>query len=219
MKYRILCFGDSNTWGYDAVNMERYSEVIRWTRRLGRLLGEEYEIIEEGLNGRTAVCDDPLKEGLNGLTYFYPCLMTHKPIDLVIIMLGTNDAKERFSLNAYNIAMGITRLAEKARYASSGRKGNDPEILVVAPAPIGKGYSECPSFFTMGRESDRKSEELHEHLSAMIRFSGFHYLNAGDYLEMGKTDHMHLDEEGHRLMAEIIKDKITEIRQCDQSTR
>ena len=211
MKYRILCFGDSNTWGYNAVNEERYNEEIRWTRRLGRMLGEDFEIIEEGLSGRNAVCDDPLKEGLNGLSYFYPCLMTHKPIDLVIIMLGTNDAKERFSLTSYNIAMGITRLAEKARHSESGRGGSDPEILVVTPAPIGQGYAKCPAFLSMGRESDVKTEELHEHLSGMISQCGFHYLNAGEHLEMGTTDHMHLDEEGHKKMAELLQKKIREI--------
>ena len=98
-KYKkIVCFGDSNTHGYNSKNGGRFSENERWTKLLDKYLGEEYDIAEEGLEGRTACFEDPLFEGLCGYNYIYPCIMTHKPIDLLIIMLGTNDVKERFSV-------------------------------------------------------------------------------------------------------------------------
>lgn len=115
MRKRIVCYGDSNTWGYDAVTDGRFPEEVRWTGKLQELLGEEYCIIEEGLCGRTTVFEDPLNEGLNGLTYLYPCLMSHGPLDLLVIMLGTNDSKERFSATPKNIADGMKRLVKKQK--------------------------------------------------------------------------------------------------------
>lgn len=211
MERRILCFGDSNTWGFDAVTRERFGNETRWTRRLSRALGEGYEIIEEGLNGRCAVNEDQLKEGLKGLDYIHPCIMSHKPLDLVIIMLGTNDAKERYGMTSHNMAMGIIRVAGKVRHSETGRGGTDPEILIVAPAPIGPLYRNDDAVLSMGREADIKTREMASHLKVLSEESGFHFLNAGDHLKMGETDHMHLDEKGHRVMAEIIEGKISEI--------
>ena len=94
---KIICFGDSNTHGYNSKTMGRFSEDERWTKLLGKYLGEEYDVVEEGLEGRTACFDDPLFEGLCGFHYLYPCLMTHKPVDLLIIMLGTNELKTTYN--------------------------------------------------------------------------------------------------------------------------
>ena len=93
---RILCYGDSNTWGYDPATQERFDRATRWTGVLRTTLGDGYEILEEGLNGRTTVWDDPIEGYKNGHTYLVPCLETHRPVDLVVLMLGTNDLKKRF---------------------------------------------------------------------------------------------------------------------------
>ena len=104
-KRRILCFGDSNTWGYNPETGGRYSPDVRWTRLLGKILGDEYEIIEEGQNGRTITMDDNAEGGhKNGLAYLIPCLETHLPLNDIIIMLGTNDLKNRFQFDAMSIA-------------------------------------------------------------------------------------------------------------------
>ena len=100
MKYRILCYGDSNTWGYiSGTDHQRYGENERWTRILAQMLGDKFEIIEEGLNSRTLISNDtrPGKEGKNGYEYLIPCLDTHDPIDLVVIMLGTNELKKTYN--------------------------------------------------------------------------------------------------------------------------
>ena len=103
--------GDSNTWGYDAETNGRFPDDVRWTGRLSERLGDSYTVIEEGLSGRTTVFEDPLNEGMSALQYLYPCLMSHAPLDYMIVMLGTNDCKERFSATAKNIADGMKRLA------------------------------------------------------------------------------------------------------------
>lgn len=99
--------------GIKCRNNEKISEEVRWPCLLQEKLGDEYQIIEEGLPGRTSVMDDPLLEGMNGMDYIVPCIKSHAPVELVIIMLGTNDTKERFGLTAHNIAQGITRLAKR----------------------------------------------------------------------------------------------------------
>jgi lysophospholipase L1-like esterase len=97
----ILCYGDSLTWGFNPKTKKRMGEKERWTGVLKINLGQDYHIIEEELNGRTTVWDDPFNGGYkNGMEYLIPCLGSHKPLDLVILFLGTNDLKTRFSLSA-----------------------------------------------------------------------------------------------------------------------
>ncbi|MBM7585910.1 lysophospholipase L1-like esterase [Bacillus pakistanensis] len=207
MKRRIVCFGDSNTWGYDAKTMGRFPEGVRWTSLLAERLGEEFQIVEEGLPGRTSVVDDPLFEGLNGYTYLHPCLMSHAPIELVVIMLGTNDTKERFNLTAYNIAQGITRLSLKAKDTTAGIKGQSPNVLVIAPPPIGKEYYEVVGK-SMGKECDRKSEKLPEYLKELLEIQNIEFLNTNRLVPMNTVDYMHLDEKGHKLLASLVYEKM-----------
>jgi lysophospholipase L1-like esterase len=97
--HTVLCFGDSNTNGIsgDDENYVRLPAAVRWTGRLQRLLGDGYYVIEEGLNGRTTDLDYANRPGCNGRTYFGPCLQSHHPLDVVVIMLGTNDLKAEFN--------------------------------------------------------------------------------------------------------------------------
>ncbi len=104
--FEVLCYGDSNTWGADPAGGGRFSRDERWPGVLQKSLGDEYHIIEEGLGGRTTVWEDPIEGHKNGKEYLIPCLATHAPLDLVIIMLGTNDLKKRFSVSAQDVAFG-----------------------------------------------------------------------------------------------------------------
>lgn len=208
---RILCFGDSNTWGFDAQSGDRFPRTLRWTGRLQAALGEDVVVIEEGLNGRTAVCEDPLKEGLKGLDYFMPCLQSHKPLDLVIIMLGTNDCKARFSLNEEHMALGILRLAMKSKNSAAGPKGSDPAVLLVTPPPILPGYESTPTLMTLGAGAREKTLNLPARLEPYARMNGFSFLESGKTVAMGKADNMHLDEKGHADMARTMEEAVREI--------
>ena len=209
MKKRIVCFGDSNTWGYNAETGERFPEGVRWTSRLQEFLGDDFQVIEEGLCGRTSVVDDPLFEGLNGFSYIYPCLMSHSPLELVIIMLGTNDTKERFGLTAYNIAQGITRLALKAKASPVGINGKGPKVLVIAPPPIGSGYITTEIGSPMGKDCDKKSEELPKHLQKLLEAEDIEFLDTAGKVNMNQNaDFMHLDETGHEQLSKLVFDKI-----------
>lgn len=209
MKKRILCYGDSNTWGYDAQTEGRFAEDVRWTGVLQKLLGEEYVIVEEGLSGRTSVFDDPLNEGMNGLRYLYPCLMSHAPVDFMIIMLGTNDCKERFAATAKNISDGLKRLVSKAKTVNAWR--SSPQILIVAPGPIGKECESSPVGCEMGKCSD-KSHELAHYYQMMAQEQGCLFLDAGETVTMNTIDYMHLDAGSHTRLAvrleEIIRKEL-----------
>lgn len=137
---RILCYGDSNTWGYDAAADDRFPEEVRWTGVLQQLLGEGFRVIEEGQPGRTTVWDDPIEEHRNGKTALYSVLESQSPVDLVVLMLGTNDLKPRFSLNAFDIAAGLERLVRIIQThlpTAQRRPAGDPAGLPAAGGGVG----------------------------------------------------------------------------------
>ncbi|MBQ9989386.1 MAG: lipolytic enzyme, G-D-S-L [Lachnospiraceae bacterium] len=195
---KIVCFGDSNTHGYNSKTMGRFSEEERWTCLLNKYLGEEYIVAEEGLEGRTACFEDPLFEGLCGFNYIYPCIMTHKPIDLLIIMLGTNDVKERFSSTPENVAKGIERLCQKAKDTPIAFR-NKPNILLITPPPIEPGYETTEVYGEMGRSCVEKSRALAPLYEAVAKRLEIHYLDAGRIpgVDMYPYDYMHLSLDAH----------------------
>lgn len=201
----IICFGDSNTHGYNALTNGRFKENERWPRLLGQFLGEGYSVVEEGLSGRTTVFPDPLFEGMDGLSYLYPCLMSHEPVDLLIIMLGTNDVKERFRATPENITKGLERLIQKA-LCSRDVWRSDPQILVIAPPPIGDAYEHTDIGGEMGTGCAAKSRRLASFYANASQHYGCHFLDAASIpgVEMHPCDHMHLGLESHRLLAEEL---------------
>ena len=202
MKEHIVCFGDSNTHGYCAETGGRFDEESRWTSLLQAYLGDGYLILEEGLSGRTTCFDDPIHEGLSGLDYIYPCLMTHEPVDLLIIMLGTNDTKERFGVSPACIGLGLKRLIAKAK-ATECWSGGVPSILVVTPQNIGREYIDTACGATMGKGCAQKSEMLAEQFRLIADSMGCSYLDANKLVTAGpnQVDFMHLSEAGHGQLA------------------
>lgn len=146
MKKHILCLGDSNTHGYCADPADcadggiRFNEDERWTCLLQKALGSDYLVTEEGLSGRTTVFPDPLHETMDALTVLYSLLKSHEFLDLLIIMLGTNDTKERLGANASCIAIGMERLVRKAQSVDCWGD-HAPNILIVCPPPSARRWS------------------------------------------------------------------------------
>ncbi len=202
MKKHIVCYGDSNTHGYCAETGGRFNEEERWTCLLQAYLGDKFLVLEEGLSGRTTCFDDPIHEGLCGLDYLYPCLMSHEPVDLLIIMLGTNDTKERFGVSPACIALGLKRLIAKAQ-ATDCWRDQKPNILVVTPQNIAPQYMDTAVALTMGKGCAEKSQELGEQFALIAQAMGCHYLDANKMLtaKTNKVDFMHLTESGHGQLA------------------
>ena len=217
MKKHILCFGDSNTHGYCADPADcadggvRFAEEQRWTRLLQADLGQDYLVIEEGLSGRTTCFDDPIHEGLNGLDYIYPCLKSHEAIDLLIIMLGTNDTKDRFYASAACIGLGMARLVNKAK-STDCWGGKTPNILVIAPPPIGEGMLTSSVAATMGQLCVEKSRQLADSYREQCELLNVSFLDAGAIgCEFNTVDFMHLTSRGHRTLAEALTKLIPQL--------
>ena len=209
MKKHIVCFGDSNTHGYCADpndcadHGDRYNENERWTCLLQGMLGPDALVLEEGLSGRTTVFPDPLHESMDGLGVIYSVLMSHEPVDLLIIMLGTNDTKERLGANAACIGIGMERLVMKAKTVPCWRNGQ-PKILVVAPPHIGEGLYKVPEGMPMGAGCPEKSRQLAPYDAAAAERQGCRFLDAEGLAEFNTIDCMHLTKKGHRQLAEAL---------------
>lgn len=204
----ILCYGDSNTWGYDPATGLRFDRNTRWTGVLQDKLGRDYHIIEEGLCGRTTVWQEPFKEYRCGKSYLIPCLETHKPIDLVILMLGTNDLKSCFNLSPVDIAMGAGRLIEIIEDSKCGINFDSPEILLVIPPPLtAESDSMDLSSFKGGLE---KSQELGKYYRMVAKEHNCHLFDSSEVIESSNIDGVHIEAHGHeslgRRLADIVKD-------------
>jgi len=193
---RVLCFGDSNTWGYDPASGGRFPREVRWTGVLARSLGPGFEVIEEGLNGRTTVRDDPLEAHRNGMTYLLPCLESHAPLDLVIVMLGTNDLKARFALSPQGIAEGAGELVDVVRSSAGGPDGAAPQVLLVAPPPV-RPLGELDGMFA---GAATKSLALGAELARVARRLGCRFVDAGAEARIGELDGLHFEAVAHRAL-------------------
>ena len=201
----ILCYGDSNTWGSDPGTGERFPEEVRWPGVLRRALGEGYHVIEEGLPGRTTVREDPIEgDHKDGRAYLRPCLESHRPVDLVTIMLGTNDLKERFGSSASDIAQGAASLAEMALRSGCGPDGGAPVVLIVAPPPVGR----LTDMAQMFAGSEDKSRGFPGHYRYFAERSGCEFLDTAEVIVSSDVDGIHLDAGEHRKLGEAVAARI-----------
>jgi lysophospholipase L1-like esterase len=187
----ILCYGDSNTWGYNAETEGRFPPENRWPNVLARELGGGYTVIPEGLNGRTTVWPDPVEgEHKNGKSYLIPCLESHHPIDLVIVMLGTNDLKHRYGLSAWDIASGAGALVEMIQGSGFGPEGGAPQVLLVAPPHTCTAGTRFEDMFP---DSDAKSRDLGVEYSRVATELGCEFFDASTVIASSKLDGIHLE--------------------------
>jgi len=192
----VLCYGDSNTHGTkpmtDLATQDRYGTGERWTGVLRRELGQSWTVIDEGLPGRTTVHDDPIEgEHKNGRRYLLPCLESHGPVDIVTLMLGTNDLKARFSLPASDIAIGIEILLEIIIASGAGPGGAAPRVLLIAPPPLAR-LDLFADMFTGGAEKSRRLAGLYGAIAARYDVG---FLDAGSIIHTSDADGIHFDPE------------------------
>ncbi|MFI3254774.1 MAG: GDSL-type esterase/lipase family protein [Eubacteriales bacterium] len=203
----ILCFGDCNTFGKDA-HGNRFPRHIRWTGKTQQLLGEDFYLIEEGLEGRTTIWDDPLLPHRCGMTALPISLLTHKPLDLVVLSLGTNDCKRYFRVSAEEIASGMEELVKKIQSSTGISKGKTT-VLILAPVPIGEKISRSKSL-EYDETSRMKSLELGSLYQQIATLRNCAFLDASNFATVG-SDHLHLEEESHLRTAEEMAKKIQEM--------
>lgn len=206
----ILCFGDSNTWGYMPGLGSRYPENVRWTGVLAEALGADYRIHEDGLNARFSCFDSPFKPFLNGLETLPGVLWAQKPLDLLIISLGTNDLKQHTALEA---AMGVEELVAyaqtmDARYPSNTPVFTDgPKILVISPIAIGDTLAQVdPTDELAGRHEE--SWRFPAVFAGMCRARGVDVLDAQTIAEPSPIDCVHMSPESHRALGLAVAERV-----------
>jgi lysophospholipase L1-like esterase len=204
---KILCYGDSNTWGYSPRAGERFPQDVRWTGVLRDELGDGYEVIEEGLNGRTTVWDDPIEGYRNGKTYLIPCLESHQPMDLVVIMLGTNELKMRFSLSVYDIAEGVRVLVDIVQKSEAGRDGGPPKLLLMAPPPIAK----LTEFAEMFEGAEAKSKKFAEHYRRIAEEQGCEFFDTSEVIISSDIDGIHFEAGEHQKLGKAVAELVRKI--------
>lgn len=208
---RILCFGDSNTYGYDPKD-GRYGEGERWPMRLSAALGADFAVVEEGFGGRTCVYDDPIEGGYkSGASYLPPCLMSHNPLDLVILMLGTNDAKRRFGLTPVTIGEGLAQLVRLIRLYGQDAGGQPPAVLIVAPAPVEPSVLNTRMAESFGERAIEVTRGLTAEYARLARLMRCAFFDAAPVAEVSSIDGVHLSRRGHARLAEALAEQVRQI--------
>lgn len=199
----LLCFGDSNTWGYEPASMARYPRRVRWPGVAAAALGAGWHVVEAGLNGRTTVFEDPLGD-LAGIRHLGPVLDSAAPVDVVVVALGTNDLKTRLSASAYEIAEGAGLLVDRVLASDAGPGDHAPGVLLVAPPPVadlGGWAARDPDAYAGIEQGWRDAVERSSHFAAqyarVARVRGVPFLDAGRHVKSSPLDGIHWSAEGH----------------------
>jgi lysophospholipase L1-like esterase len=198
---RILCFGDSNTWGFNPKSKTRYPANTRWTGSLQKLLGEKYEIIEEGLNGRTTNLDTPDHVGKNGAIYLLPCVETHMPFDTIILALGTNDLKAVYKRSTKEIAEAVEELVLLIK-----KESPDTEIILVSPTEVDESVMEKNHKYAGAEE---KSKLLGKYYEKVAKKQELAFLDLAKIAKPSRYDGRHLDAKTHEIIAEKLAQLIS----------
>jgi lysophospholipase L1-like esterase len=200
--HNILCYGDSNTFGSNPRG-GRWPRSVRWTGLLQDYLGTDYYIIEEGLGGRNTVFDDPMEPGRNGLALLPVSLMSHRPLDLVVLCLGTNDCKVHFNASPRLIAKGVETLVKTILQFPYGEGYTVPKVLIVSPIHIGTEIEQSP-FVSYEKSSYEKSLALAPLLQKVAQAYGCLYLDASMVADPSAVDQLHMDAQGHENLAKAL---------------
>ena len=192
----VLCYGDSNTWGYHAKEDNRFDWHTRYPGVLSRLLGEEYHVIEDGLCGRTTQYESDIELYVNGKKAAELAAEVHAPLDYAVIMLGTNDCKDMYNASLEDIRKGIEGIA--ACFEQKGAK-----ILLIAPVPM-RGLEKSPFYHEFGIRAEEKSLLLAGIYAQLAHEKDWMYLDADEIIVTGEFDHIHLEAEAHGKLAEAV---------------
>lgn len=204
----VVCFGDSNTWGANPDGSGRFPPDVRWTGVLQAELGPGYKIIEEGLNGRTTNIDDTIEEDRNGRRHLPSLLESHRPFDLIVIMLGTNDLKARNNRSAADIAQSASKLADIARRSVCGPNGQNPRVLLMAPPATVEAGTPLDMLLA---GSVQKSRHFPEQYAFYAQAVGVDFLDGGSVIVSSRVDGIHFDADQHAKLGKAVAVKVKEL--------
>lgn len=208
----VLCYGDSNTWGQKPDKAGRYPVNVRWTGRLQEQLGDDFYVIEEGLSSRTTDLEYAKKPGRNGKTYLIPCLASQNPIDIAILMLGTNDLKIEFKRSPEDIADAVKGLVADIKQNAFTQAKVAPKVLLVSPILVNDKARNFDEFYrgVYDAESAAKSHRHAEALNVVANTTGSAFFDASTVSAAG-DDGIHFSEAAHIALAEALRSQVHDL--------
>lgn len=189
----VLCFGDSLTWGYKPDDRSRYGHDTRWTRLLQKELGERFYVIEDGINGRTTVFEDPVRGDRSGLKHLATARKAHMPIDILIIMLGTNDLQDRFNMSAEAIGLSMGRILFAATQPTDDVEGRPPKVLLMSPPPLGDFTGTLLNGLFSNAHGGVQSKRLAGVYEALAETYGTAFFDTSSVISVSSIDAVHFD--------------------------
>ena len=214
---RIMCYGDSNTWGHNPNAIDektgfycRYPEHVRWTSVLQDSLGSEYIVCEEGLCGRTTSYEDPTHYGWNGNQYLEVAIRTCDPLDCIILMLGTNDTKDMFGSSAYVITLCLERLIRNCKDVLRNSISKDARIIVACPVMVQRA-DDGTYWYGFSEESTKKGEEMRKRFADLAQLLGCEFFDVNTVATVDGADGVHLNTQSHISLGKALAEKIREV--------
>ena len=204
---RILCYGNSNTYGFNAEDGSRFSPDIRWPSVMAQHLGDGKRVIEEGCNGRTIFDASPIDESLNGSAYLPGCIDRHNPVDLIIIYLGINDLFLSADMTVRRITERLMGLISISEERSKNREGKPARILIIAPPPVNPAMA-YHDYYAREIESSLQFAREYERVAKSY---GCLFLDAARIIQAVELDGVHLDAENHRRLGVCVGDLLKKI--------
>ncbi|MEP3045390.1 MAG: SGNH/GDSL hydrolase family protein [Roseibium sp.] len=206
----VVCFGDSLTRGFNPIDRSRYGHDVRWPRLLQKELGADFYVVEDGLNGRTTVFEDPIMGDRNGLAHLRTALQVHMPIDILVIMLGTNNLKRRFGLSAEEIAQSLQHHIELAKKSNCGPDGNPPKVLLMSPPPLGD-MEGTPFVSQFSDRSVQQSHRLAEQYQLKAEEFDVAFFDTGTVISTSSIDAIHFDAEPQADLAKAVAEEVRKL--------
>ncbi len=207
---KILCFGDSNTYGFTPATGVRYDKKTRWSGRLADLLGDDYEILEEGMNNRNGFFKNPQSVKLCGIDYLPIYLQNHRDIDICILALGTNDSQFFYNLDKQTVQNGLQSLTTSLLEVNPKTK-----IIIIPPVKIQPNILDGIFSMQFDLTSVDKTVETFEEYKNFAQRNDFYYLDLNEFVKPSIADGLHYSSESHKIMAEKIAEKIKQIPLCE----
>lgn len=210
----ILCFGDSNTWGFDYDTRmpligaaKRYEYHERWTGVMQKALGADYHVIEDALCGRTIMLEDPFCPDRKGLTSLNVALEAHSPLDLVIIQLGANDIQGFFGISAKKVALSLVPLINLAKNSYNGYE--PPKVMIIAPAPARANVADLASGHNYDNGAYEKSLEFGKYYEPLAKDHGCYYFDCASLdFELNDVDGLHYSRNDCKKLGEAIAEMV-----------
>jgi len=209
---KILIYGDSNTWGFIPGTAERYSTEIRWPKIVQKELGQDFEIIENGISGRTTCFDIGWGECKNGKEGLGFALLSTYPLDGVVVMLGSNDILLRDAAKAKAGLDDLVRIIKNANHYYRCYPNiflKEPKILIVAPPLFHKNVDNSPIEYAHGKFDE--AVKFVKYCQDVAKSYNVDFLDGSKYAQASEIDSVHLTANSHLELGKQVALKLKEM--------